>query len=88
MISANPQGLFRSIFGTQEEEITCAICFELLDIYVDTEISGADAATLLPYVHQHLGCCAQCIKLYDGLKQIAGMDGQDRDLRPANTEVL
>jgi len=66
--------LFRAIFGTQEEEITCAMCFELLDAYVDTEFTGADAAALLPYVHQHLDCCPQCYELYEGLQQIAGLD--------------
>ncbi len=74
MSQGNPQRLFRSIFGAQEEEITCPVCFELLDVYVDTEISGADAAALLPYVHQHLDCCHQCYSLYEGLQQIAGLD--------------
>lgn len=72
MSQENLQRLFRSIFGTQEEEITCAVCFELLDVYADTEISGADATALLPYVHQHLDCCRQCYELYEGLRQIAG----------------
>lgn len=74
MSQRNLQRLFRSIFGTQDEEITCAVCFELLDVYVDTEISKADAAALLPQVQQHLDCCHQCRELYEGLKQIAGLD--------------
>ena len=74
MSQENPQRLFRSIFGTQEEEITCAVCLELLDVYADTEISGADATALLPHVHQHLDCCPQCYELYEGLRQIAGLD--------------
>ena len=74
MSPRSTQRLFRSIFGTREEEITCAVCFELLDVYVDTEFTGADAAALLPYVHQHLDCCHQCYELYEGLRQIAGRD--------------
>lgn len=66
--------LLASVFSTQDEEITCPRCRELLDIYVDTEISGADAAELLPYVHQHLTCCPQCFDLYDGLREIASLE--------------
>lgn len=74
MPQPNPQRLLRSIFATQEKEITCLTCVELLDIYVDTEISGTDAAALLPYVHQHLNCCYQCYELYEGLRQIADLE--------------
>lgn len=73
MLKADPQRLFRSIFATQEEEITCPLCFELLDSYVDAEICGADAAALLPQVRQHLDCCSQCYELYEGLRQIAAL---------------
>ncbi len=74
MSQGTAQHLFRSIFSTQDEEITCPVCFELLDVYVDTEITGADAAALLSCVHQHLDCCHQCYSLYEGLQQIAGLD--------------
>lgn len=74
MPKTDPQRLFRSIFATQEEEITCPVCFELLDSYVDSEISGADAAALLPQVRQHLDCCYQCYELYEGLRQIAAAE--------------
>jgi hypothetical protein len=29
---------------------------------------------LLPRVQQHLDCCPQCYELYEGLRQIAGLD--------------
>jgi hypothetical protein len=70
----NPGRLFRSIFTTQEDEITCPLCRDLLDVYVDREISGEDAAKLLPYVHQHLDCCNQCVELYEGLRDIVNSE--------------
>lgn len=71
MAEANPRRIFQSIFATQAEEISCPLCRDLLDIYVDREITSADAAHLLPYVQQHLNCCNQCYELYEGLRLVA-----------------
>jgi len=51
------------------------MCLDLLDVYVDREIAGKDAATLLPYVRQHLDCCNQCVELYEGLRLIVSQEG-------------
>lgn len=68
--NTTPKRFLRSIFATQDKEITCPVCLDLLDVYVDKEITGADAAQLLPYVEQHLNCCNQCDELYAGLRLV------------------
>lgn len=71
MFPGIPRRLFRSIFSTQQEEITCPMCLDLLDIYVDAEITGADAVALMPHVRWHLDCCHRCRELYVGLRELA-----------------
>jgi predicted anti-sigma-YlaC factor YlaD len=35
--------------------------------YVDLELSGQEAAQLLPHVAQHLGQCPECNEVYQAL---------------------
>ena len=52
--------LVRVIAETREIEIGCDECFERLDIFVETELSGADASAAMPLVRDHLDKCADC----------------------------
>jgi hypothetical protein len=45
---------------TEEEEITCTECWELLDQYVDLLDAGQDPAKVLPKLEQHLTVCHCC----------------------------
>lgn len=67
-----------SIFATQDEEIDCGQLFEALSQFVDMEISGEDAARLLPYVQQHLDICPECEDLFEALHEIAQLEAEDR----------
>ena len=51
------QELLKSALETQEYEITCEECFELMDQYADLLIDGTDPAKLMPLVTQHLKMC-------------------------------
>lgn len=67
-----------NIFTTQDEEIACGQLFEVLSQFVDLEISGEDAARLLPHVHQHLQQCPECEELYQALCEIARLEAEDK----------
>lgn len=52
--------LLDAILNTQEQELTCGECFELIDQYVELLQSGQDSRALLPAVAHHLAYCHDC----------------------------
>jgi hypothetical protein len=52
--------LVRVVAETRELEIGCNECFERLDIFAETELSGVDASAAMPLVGDHLEKCADC----------------------------
>lgn len=54
------QTLLKSAFETEEFEITCEECFELMDQYADLILDGTDPAEIMPLVTQHLEMCNCC----------------------------
>lgn len=52
--------LLNAIFTTQEQELTCSECFELMDQYAESLLSGADAEAMFPAVSHHLAHCPDC----------------------------
>jgi len=63
--------LVLSIFAARDAEILCSEFFELLPSFVDLQLSGQDAATLLPEVSHHLHQCPECNEVYHALLQVA-----------------
>jgi hypothetical protein len=59
--------LVRVVAETHETEIGCDECFEELDSFVETEISGAEASVAMPLVGDHLGKCADCRSKFKAL---------------------
>jgi len=76
----------RNIYETEEGEISCTECFDLVSPYVELEVSGEDAAAKMPHVKQHLNQCRACRDEYEALRDLrlleekAGMPSLD-DLR-------
>jgi hypothetical protein len=60
----------RNIYNTQEEEISCSECFDLVSQFVELVVSGQDAAAKLPQVAQHLGQCRACRDEYEALRDL------------------
>jgi hypothetical protein len=48
------------ILGPAEPELTCDQCFDVLDTYVELELSGADADRAIPGLRTHLQGCPAC----------------------------
>jgi hypothetical protein len=59
--------LMRVVAGTHETEIGCDECFERLDIFAETELSGVDASAAMPLVGDHLDKCADCRSKFEAL---------------------
>ena len=59
--------LMRVVAETRETEIGCDECFERLDSFAETEISGAEASVAMPLVGDHLDKCADCRSKFEAL---------------------
>ena len=59
--------LVRVTAETREVEMGCDECFELLDGYAETKLSGVDASAAMPLVRDHLGKCADCRGEFEAL---------------------
>lgn len=58
------------ILSVDEEDLSCEECFDLLDSYIDVELTGEDAAAQFPEVAQHLSRCPACWREYQDLYQL------------------
>lgn len=63
------------LLGPGRPEVGCDECFELLDRYVDLELSGEDAAAEMPEMHAHFEGCGVCRDEYESLRELAGTSG-------------
>ena len=68
----------RNIYETQDEEISCTECFDLVSRFVDLEISGQDAAASLPQVKQHLNQCPACHAEYETLSDLRRLEEEGK----------
>lgn len=66
----------KNIYNTQDEEISCTECFDLVSPFVELEASGEDAATKLPQVKQHLDQCRACRDEYEALREIRRLEDE------------
>jgi hypothetical protein len=70
----------RNIYETQDEEISCTECFDLVSRYVELEISGGEVGTKLPQVRQHLDQCRACRDEYEILRDLARLENDGQTL--------
>ena len=59
--------LVRVVAETREVEIGCDECFERLDSFAETELSGIEARAAMPLVSDHLDKCADCRSTFEAL---------------------
>ncbi|HMD80818.1 MAG TPA: hypothetical protein VKE92_05885 [Anaerolineales bacterium] len=68
----------RKIYETQDEEISCTECFDLVSHFVELETSGGNMATELPQVKQHLDQCRVCSDEYEMLRDLARLENESQ----------
>ena len=64
----------QNIYHTQDEEISCSECFDVVSHFVDVELSGENAAIKMPRLKQHLDQCAACREEYETLRDLARLE--------------
>lgn len=70
--------LLRHIWETEDEEISCTECFDLVPQYVDREIAGHTPDTTLHRLRQHLDQCGVCREEYETLHDLARLEAEGR----------
>ena len=63
--------LLARLLGPAGDQVSCEACFELLDEYVELELSGADADARLPGMRAHLEGCPACDEDHKRLRDLA-----------------
>ena len=57
----------RNIYRTEEVEISCTECFDLISSFVEVERSGTDVPAEWSPIEQHLDQCQACRDEYESL---------------------
>ncbi len=68
----------KKIYDTQDREISCSECFDLVSRFVELEVSGGEPAAEMPQVSQHLRQCAACREEYETLRDLRRLEDQGR----------
>ena len=63
--------LLRLVARTEDEELSCTACFELLPQYVNLEVAGENPDARVPKFRQHLFQCGVCREEYETLRELA-----------------
>lgn len=63
----NARTLAERLMGPEGPEVTCDVCFDVLDVYVEHELAGTDAGTEMPAMRAHLTGCSACRDDYESL---------------------
>jgi anti-sigma factor RsiW len=67
--------LLSRLLGPEGPEVSCEVCFERLDEYVDLELAGADADASIPGMRAHLDGCPACREEHESLRDLAAGEG-------------
>ncbi len=62
--------LLARLLGPAGPELTCQQCFDLLDAYVELELTGEGADEQVPGMRTHLRGCPACAEEHDSLKAL------------------
>ena len=63
------------LLGPAEPELTCDECFEELDRYVELELTGEPADTMIPGMRAHLQGCPACHEDHQSLRALLESEG-------------
>ena len=59
--------VLRRLLGPGRPEVTCEVCFDELDRYVELELAGANAEAAVPGMAAHLHGCPACAEEHESL---------------------
>jgi hypothetical protein len=60
----------KRLLGPPGYEVGCDDCFDLLDEYVELELTGQDADARIPGLRAHLDGCPACREEHEALREL------------------
>ena len=66
----------QNIYNTQDKEISCSECFDLVSHFVEVELSGENVVAKMPQLKQHLDQCAACQQEYETLRDLERLENE------------
>jgi hypothetical protein len=76
MKSSRVERWLKNIYDTQDEEISCSACFDLVSHFVEVELSGENAVAQMPQLKQHLDQCTACRQEYETLRELGKLENE------------
>jgi hypothetical protein len=70
-----PVPVLHRLLGPGQPEVTCEVCFEELDRYVDLQLTGSDAENAVSGMAAHLRGCPACAEEHASLTALLAHDG-------------
>jgi hypothetical protein len=58
------------VLGPADPEVTCEVCFDELDRFVELELAGEDAEAAVPGMTAHLHGCPACAEDHAALRAL------------------
>ena len=71
-MSKDPAETLNALLGPAGDEVGCDECFEHLDVYVELELAGKDAESVLPGFSAHFNGCPACREEHESLLALTG----------------
>lgn len=72
----SPLAWLKRVLETQDEEISCSECQDLISRYVHLELESGSAAANIPQLAHHLMQCPACWDSYQILRELARLEAQ------------
>jgi len=67
--------LLTRLLGPAGPELSCEMCFDRLDEYVDAELAGRDADAAIAGMAAHLDGCPGCREDHESLRALVASGG-------------
>jgi hypothetical protein len=71
----------KTIVNTQDEEISCTECFDLISRYVELELAQEDPGVIMPQLKHHLSQCLACREEYEALRDLCHLEEQGKAIQ-------
>jgi hypothetical protein len=75
---ASLQRLLQRLADTENDEMSCTDCFDLVSWYVELEVAGTPGGPAMTRLQQHFRQCGVCREEYEILRDLTRSEAEGR----------